>query len=518
MKTYFGYIRVSTPRQGLGVSLDEQRAAIMAFAEKRGLVITEWFVETETAAKQGRTEFTKMIKALRSGKANGVIIHKIDRSARNMKDWASLGELIDQGVDVQFAHESLDLHSRGGRLAADIQAVVAADYIRNLRDEVMKGFYGRLKQGCYPLPAPVGYLDRGAGNPKEIDPIMGPLVRYAYERYAREDIGLRRLRDEMKSRGLRTNRGNSLSISGLATMLHNPFYLGLIRIKRRGETFQGAHEPLVTKEVFDRVQNVLQGKHIPMAKRHTFLYRGLIHHIGCTRCLTGEIAKGRFIYYRCHGLNCRGVCVPEPVLDATVETKMERLAVSPEDMQDLRDLMDEADAKRKSDAAKDKASLKLRIERCNERLARLTDALVDGVLSKEVYDARNAGLLAERRGLEDRLAALDGEAEWYRLYKKFELENHQILSYKMLTEDEKRDLLRNICSNFGYDGKNPVITLKSPYFEIEKTASFAYGGTLRTEVRTKEQIDMVSNSRVRQLFEMFCSLKFVAAPDEHIYA
>ena len=73
----------------------------------------------------------------------------------DIKDWANLGELIDGGVEVHFANESIDINSRGGRLYADIQAVVAADYIRNLRDEVKKGLYGRLKQGLYPMPAPV---------------------------------------------------------------------------------------------------------------------------------------------------------------------------------------------------------------------------------------------------------------------------------------------------------------------------------------------------------------------------
>jgi len=57
-----------------------------------------------------------------------------------LRDWADLGELIDAGVEVHFATESLDLHTRGGRLSADIQAVVAADYIRNLREETRKGF------------------------------------------------------------------------------------------------------------------------------------------------------------------------------------------------------------------------------------------------------------------------------------------------------------------------------------------------------------------------------------------
>ena len=109
----------------------------------------------------------------------------------NLKDWSDVGELIDEGVEVHFANEGLDLHSRGGRLSADIQAVVAADFIRNLRDETRKGFYGRIKQGLYPLPAPIGYLDRGGGKPKEPDPARAPLVRVAFELYATADHNLR---------------------------------------------------------------------------------------------------------------------------------------------------------------------------------------------------------------------------------------------------------------------------------------------------------------------------------------
>jgi DNA invertase Pin-like site-specific DNA recombinase len=146
MERYFGYIRVLTVKQGeQGVSLQEQRDAIARYVERNNLTIMEWFEERETAAKRGRPIFAKMLKLLKRGKASGVIIHKIDRSARNLK--ADLGQLIDEGIDVRFSQESLDLNTRGGRLSADIQAVVAADFIRNLREETRKGFYGRLKQG-----------------------------------------------------------------------------------------------------------------------------------------------------------------------------------------------------------------------------------------------------------------------------------------------------------------------------------------------------------------------------------
>jgi DNA invertase Pin-like site-specific DNA recombinase len=148
MKEYIGYIRVSTVKQGTkGVSLEEQRDAIVRYAERNNFSIKLWLEEMETAAKQGRPIFNKALKLLRAGTFQGIILHKLDRGARNLRDWAAIGELSDKGVEVHFVNESLDLQSRGGRLSADIQAVVAADYIRNLREETRKGFYGRLKQG-----------------------------------------------------------------------------------------------------------------------------------------------------------------------------------------------------------------------------------------------------------------------------------------------------------------------------------------------------------------------------------
>jgi site-specific DNA recombinase len=85
MKTFFAYVRVSTMRQGeAGVSLREQRAIITRHAERSGLFIKQWFEERQTAAKSGRPVFGEMVKKLKLKQASGVLIHKIDRSARNL--------------------------------------------------------------------------------------------------------------------------------------------------------------------------------------------------------------------------------------------------------------------------------------------------------------------------------------------------------------------------------------------------------------------------------------------------
>ena len=94
MNDFYGYIRVSTQKQGRqGVSLPEQRDAIEQYARRNNIAISRWFEEWETAAKRGRRVFFEMLGLLRKGEARGVVIHKIDRGSRNLRDWVDIAEI-----------------------------------------------------------------------------------------------------------------------------------------------------------------------------------------------------------------------------------------------------------------------------------------------------------------------------------------------------------------------------------------------------------------------------------------
>lgn len=486
MKKYFAYIRVSTAKQGEhGSSLQEQRSAIETYAARQGLSISAWFEERETAAKQGRYMFSRMLKQLDGGDADGLVIHKIDRSARNLRDWANLGELIDRGVDVHFAHDSVDLRSRGGRLSADIQAVVAADFIRNLRDEVRKGFYGRLKQGLYPLPAPIGYIDIGRGKPKALDPIRAQLVHQAFELYATGTIGLWDLRTEMQKRGLYTKGGKALSRATLSWMLNNPFYAGLIYIRRTKETFQGIHPPLVSKALFDRVQAILRGKLVVRSLKHEMVFRRLVRCAICRLHLSGERQKGR-VYYRCHSRQCTGTSIRESELDECVQKQLGLLECGDQEVAAVREIVEASKVNAVEEAANARTSIELRIAKCNERLARLTDALIDGLLEKELFEARKSTVLHERRSLLDELALLSvSNLPSNRAFENFELGNAAHSSYKIGNLYEQRELLVRLTSNFEIRGKNPTITLKSPFQELANWRKSQNGAPHRAALRTR---------------------------------
>ncbi|MFN8331343.1 MAG: recombinase family protein [Saprospiraceae bacterium] len=327
-KKVYGYIRVSTVKQGSGVSLQEQKEAIVRYAERHNLNIIDWFEEQETAAKQGRPLFNQMMKLISSGKTTGVIIHKIDRSARNLKDWASLGDLIDQGFEIHFAHESLDMNARGGRLSADIQAVIASDYIRNLREEAIKGLYGRLKQGLYPFYAPIGYVNTGKGQIKQINKTMGPLIRKAFELYGTGNYTLKTLVREMNQLGLRNSSNNKIGVTAMALILHNPFYTGIMKIK--GKTYQGKHEPLVSPKLYLRVQDILNGKTNTRIIKHNFVFRRMIRCSNCNYSLIGEIRKGH-TYYRCQTKSCPTKSIREELIYELMNSTLDQIKLTTEE-------------------------------------------------------------------------------------------------------------------------------------------------------------------------------------------
>ena len=490
MRKFFGYIRVSTAKQGeQGVSLQEQKSAIERYSQRNDLEIAEWFEERETAAKRGRPVFNQMLKLLGRDKAGGVIIHKIDRSARNLKDWADLGELIDQGIEVHFANESLDLHSRGGRLSADIQAVVAADYIRNLREETRKGFYGRIKQGLFPLPAPVGYLDTGKGKPKEPDPVKAPLVKKAFELYATGTYKLESLADELFHLGLTNTKGRRITVSSLSFILNNPFYIGLIRLKRTGEMFPGIHEPLIRKPLFDRVHDILSGKTNTRIQHHAFPFRRFLTCAVCQYSLIGERQKGH-AYYRCHTKSCPVTSVREETVEEEVFRILLQLQFSEAETAYFQKKVAHLKEKWDSEQEDQGKALRLRLGQLEDRLARLTDAYIDRVIEKDIYQERKAALLMERKSIEEKLAQVkEGSRSIPDQVAEFlELAGSAYLQYKLALPEEKRDLLKIVTSNRLLEGKKLDFRLSLPFNEVANRFKYSNGAPYQDTPRTLDTL------------------------------
>ena len=353
-----------------------------------------WFEEQETAARRGRPVFGEMLKLLKAGRVAGVVIHKIDRSARNLRDWADLGELIDQGISVHFANEALDLNSRGGRLAADIQAIISADFIRNLRVETKKGFYGRLNQGLLPRPAPVGYLNFGKGKPKAVDPEKAGYIRVAFELYASGRFNLRALTEKMYDLGPRSRAGEKVSLNGMSKILRNRFYAGVIIIEKTGQVFAGIHEPIISQELFDRTQVRLEGKANRKTIKHRFLFGRLFRCEQCGLCYIGEQHKG-IVYYRCHTAGCASKFIPESKLEQAIVREFKKLEFAQEEKDYFRRWILKSRKEWDRPQQQMTQTLRLRLKRVEERMSKLTDAYLDQMIDKEAFEERKTTLVQD---------------------------------------------------------------------------------------------------------------------------
>ena len=186
-----------------------------------------------------------------------LLVEKTDRLYRNLKDWVILDEL---DLEIHFVKENVVLsqESRSSeKFMHGIKVLMAKNYIDNLSEETKKGMIEKAEQGIYPSFAPLGYVNVESNRKRIIqpDPVLGPLVQKMFEWYATGNYSLLELTKKYHQEGLtfrKTNRKVPKSV--VHKMLKNPLYYG--DFCWAGKTYRGIHEPLISKELFDRVQDV----------------------------------------------------------------------------------------------------------------------------------------------------------------------------------------------------------------------------------------------------------------------
>jgi len=159
------YLRVSTKEQAEmggeveGFSIPAQRAACQRKAESLGAVVDDEFVDRgESAKTANRPELMKMLRYLHEHPVQYVIVHKVDRLARNRADDVAITvEIQKSGATLVSCSENID-ETPSGLLLHGIMSSIAEFYSRNLANEVMKGLEQKVRTGGTVHRAPAGYL------------------------------------------------------------------------------------------------------------------------------------------------------------------------------------------------------------------------------------------------------------------------------------------------------------------------------------------------------------------------
>lgn len=410
--------RVSSRSQEEGYSLDAQLKLLRAYCSGNGLAVAREFRITETASKQqSRTIFHDMVRYIKKEKIEHLAVEKTDRLTRNFHDAVVVDDWLeaDQRRKLHMVKEGLLIHKNSRsdtKLMWNIYLSFAKKYTDNLREEAMKGWREKLEQGWMPASSPPGYKTAVENGKKihVIDEDRAFLVERAYRLYLEPGQNINTVTEEVSRSGFVSRNGRPLSKSAIHKMLHNPFYVGTIRFD--GQEYPGAHEPLLSKELFYAVQAKLATGYNERVVEHDPLFKGMLRCDDCGATVTWQLQKGRY-YGACQRRNeaCKGRrMLREDWLEEQLLIEIDALDMRSSGKAQLQRLVGLLASRRTPYIGQHRESVIKMIQQQIRRLERIEDNLYDdklaGTLDEQKYSQKTKTIQDELSTLRQRLDRL----------------------------------------------------------------------------------------------------------------
>jgi site-specific DNA recombinase len=311
---YCLYARKSTESEERQIlSIDSQIKEMLQLADREGLEVVTMKRESHSAKETGqRPIFNEIIEELHEGKFNGILTWAPDRISRNAGDLGKVVDLMDSGKLQEIRTFSQSFRNNPNEkfllMILGSQAKLEND---NRGINVKRGLRTRVEMGLWPGVAPLGYLNQKRMDKKcevIIDNDRAPIVKKIFEKMAYEKWSGRKIHHWLKFElNFKTPGNHSLALGNIFRIIQNDFYHGTFEYpKESGNWYKGKHEPLVTKELFDKASEQLKRDKI-VRQSHEFAFTKLMT---CGLCGSGISAEekykqlkdgtvAKYIYYGC---------------------------------------------------------------------------------------------------------------------------------------------------------------------------------------------------------------------------
>jgi len=448
---YFIYARKSTDDEDRQIlSIEAQLVELRQYAERENLSVVTELVEAKTAKKPGRPIFNDMLSRIQRHEADGILAWHPDRLARNSVDGGKIIYLIDCGVikELRFPTYRFDNNAQG-KFMLSIVFGQSKYYIDALSENIKRGIRLKLSKGIWPQWAPIGYLNDRATRTIVKDEGKAPFIAKSFALYATGRYSLHELRDKINSLGMTGRKGKPLSATQYQHILKNPLYYGMFRYN--GEVYEGTHEPIITKKLFEKCQEVMKRRAKPKKAKKTFALRGLMQCGECGRMITAEIQKG-YTYYRCTKrlTKCTQKYIREEELAKQIRSFFQKVSLCDDwTRKILREL-----EKDKNEAIQSSRPVRQKIERdisnIDDKVNKLIDLYLENNISVEEYRKKKEELLNKKKDLQESLSFSGGRGNnWFERAKDFVTDLNKA-SY-VLREgnlESHREYLEKIGSNF----------------------------------------------------------------------
>ena len=344
---YCLYARKSTESDEMqALSIDSQIKEMEAIADRLNLNVIEVKKESHSAKASGeRLVYKKMLQEIDQGKFNGVLTWAPDRLSRNAGDLGSLVDLMDQRklIHIQTYGQTFS-NSPNEKFLLMILCSQAKLENDNKSINVKRGLKARVEMGLWPCRPLTGYTKFKRMDQKcesVIDKERGPIIKQVFEKIGYDGWSGRKvynwLHDDVK---FKTEAGKFLSLGNFYEMLKNDFYYGRFEYPRgSGNWYNGAHVPLISKELFDLVQENIKSQILePRSEQKEFAFTKLMT---CGLCGSGITAEEKFkhqqngnthryVYYKCtrkRDENCTNAVIREEDLIEQLKNLMDDLDI-----------------------------------------------------------------------------------------------------------------------------------------------------------------------------------------------
>lgn len=271
------YLRVSTEEQAKeGFSIHAQKEKLTKYAQINDWKIIDFYIDNGISGKNitDRPSVSNLIEDIKNGKVNNVLIYKLDRLTRSVKDLINLIELFEQyNCSFNSVTEKLDTSNAVGRMFIKIIGIFAEFERENLAERVSFGYEQKTREGNYTNCNGVNGYDYivGKGN-LIVNKMEKEIVNRIYNLYL-EGTSMLKIARLFNMEKVPTKRGGSWSQATVKSILTNPLYIGKIRYgvgkKNFSKSFKvdGIQEPIIDEYTFEKVQNIIKKrKHLNIKK------------------------------------------------------------------------------------------------------------------------------------------------------------------------------------------------------------------------------------------------------------
>lgn len=483
MKRVVLYLRVSSEEQVRGTSLDNQQSCCEDYCRRNDLQVIKIFREEgESAKSDNRPLFQEMLRfcAIKKNQIDHVLVYKLDRFARNSTDYhINVAALARSNTTVRSATEPIDDDPVGHLLETVLAGI--AQFDNDIRGERSRlGMLQIAERGGWNFKAPLGYQQARLPDGLPIieeNPETGPAVRKLFEAIASGRCRASELPRYAVKLGLHSHNGSPLHPQTIYKMLRAEVYAGRIKGKLLGgRTVKAAFKPLISDELFDKVQSILQGySHVPSPHlRHnpSFPLRGSIICSKCGHALTASFSTGRrggkYGQYRCKNPKCKGVNVRMEVVEQAFLSLLANINIeSTQFLQTFRQhILDEWKV-RHAEAIAGQGLVKSRADQLIKQKESLLDKFVRGLVDDESYTKKNSELSRQIEELRYTYRSAAGEEFDIELVIKIAIrmiQNAGRLWYKLRTPENRQRLQQALFPNgLIYDQKTQFGTAVSTW-------------------------------------------------------